>query len=870
MLDALAMRYRLFLSAWVDGVRRAAPWVVAFSLLSAVVSGWYVATHVRINTDTSDMLSPDLEFRRNSRALADAFPQFSDNLVVVVDGVTPDLADDAALRLAEALRQRPDLFGEVYDPAGDPFFRRNGLLYKDVEELADLGDRLAQAQPFLGALWKDPSLRGLVRMLGLATDEAVKPDSALPVELGSVLDSIAAVAEAQAKGDYLPLSWRRLMEGDKVGGDTRRVFTVRPALDFGSLQPASAAIEGVRSIAGDLGLTADRGVKVRLTGSAALAEDELKSVEQSMGIANLLSLLVVAALLFQAFRSGRLAFAAVVALVVGLVWTAAFAQFAIGTFNLISVAFAVLFIGLSVDFGIHFGLRYREGLDAALAHDEALRSAASGVGGALTLCAVSAAVAFYSFLPTDYRGLAELGLIAGTGMFFAFFANLTVLPAVASLLPPPPRVPAADPETGFEAAVVRHARPVVAGAALLALGCAALLPKAYFDFDPLNLKDPETESVAAVLDLMKDERTSPRSIDILAKNREAAQALAVRLRALPEVASAVTLADYLPKDQDEKLEILSSLGMFLLPSLASAERRAPPDAAEMAELFADLQTQAHRLAEGPDAKLHPAARRLLKALEGLPRARDDLPEFQDRLLSGLPGRLRDLRTALDAGTVSLDDLPPSLRDREIAKDGRTKVTVKAKEDLQDREALKRFVAAVRAVASGATGTPVVILEAGNTVVGSFLEAGGIAVSIIGLLLVLLMRRLRDVLLVFAPLVLAGLMTAAVTVLLGTPFNFANLIVLPLLFGLGVAGSIYLVLRGRINGGAASALATSTPRAVLYSALTTIASFGSLALSTHPGMASMGVLLTVSIACSLFSTLIFLPALAVATRRGGVP
>jgi hopanoid biosynthesis associated RND transporter like protein HpnN len=868
MLDALALRYRLFLSAWVDGVRRAAPWVVVLSVLSAVAAGGYVATHVRINTDTSDMLSPELEFRRNSRALSEAFPQFSDNLVVVVDGVTPDLADDAALRLAEALRGRPDLFGEVHDLAGDPFFRRNGLLYKDAGELADLGDRLAQAQPFLGALWKDPSLRGLVRMLGLAVDEAVKPDADLPLEIGGVLESIARVAEAQAAGEYLPLSWRALMEGGKADEDIRRVFVVRPALDFGSLQPASAAIEGVRAIAADLGLTPDRGVRVRLTGSAALSQEELKSVERSMGLANLLSLVVVAALLFAGFRSGRLAFAAVIALVVGLVWTAAFAQFAIGTFNLISVAFAVLFIGLSVDFGIHFGLRYREGLDAGQPHDEALRSAASGVGGALTLCAVSAAVAFYSFLPTDYRGLAELGLIAGTGMFFAFLANLTVLPAVASLLPPAPRVRGRDPETGFEDAIVRHARPVVAMAVLLALGSAALLPKAYFDFDPLNLKDPETESVATVLDLMKDERTSPRSIDILAPDRATAEALAAKLKTLPEVDGAITLADYLPKDQEEKLEILSSLGMFLLPSLSSADRRAPPDAGELKALLDDLEDQARRLAGGPDAGLRPVGKRLLDALDRLPA--DGAAEFQDRLLSGLPGRLRDLRTALDAGPVTLDDLPAPLRDREIAGDGRAKVTVRAREDLQDREALKRFVAAVRAVAPGATGTPVVILEAGNAVVGSFLEAGAIAVSVIGLLLAFLMRRLRDVLLVFAPLVLAGLMTAAVTVLIGTPFNFANLIVLPLLFGLGVAGSIYLVLRGRINGGAAGALATSTPRAVLYSALTTIASFGSLALSTHPGMASMGVLLTVSIACSLFSTLVFLPALAVATGKGGVP
>ena len=233
------------------------------------------------------------------------------------------------------------------------------------------------------------------------------------------------------------------MMGEAVDAQAnRRFIVIQPVLDFASLQPASKGMRAVRRLAAENDLDPAHGVRIRLTGSVALEDEELQSVEQGMGLAALLSLTLVMGLLLVGLRSGRLIVATAAALIMGLIWTAAFAFAALGALNLMSVAFAVLFIGLSVDFGIHFGLRYQEAVDARDGHAEALRRAASGVGGALTLCAVAAAIGFYSFLPTDYRGLAELGLIAGTGMFVALFANMTVLPAFLTLMPLRPRAKA--------------------------------------------------------------------------------------------------------------------------------------------------------------------------------------------------------------------------------------------------------------------------------------------------------------------------------------------------------------------------------------------------------------------------------------------
>jgi len=892
VFSSLTETYRRLLVRWVEAVCRRASIVALASLLATVGAGYYFTANIAINTDVSDMLSPELEFRKLSRALSEAFPQFSDNILVVIDGQTPDLAQDGADALREKLVSEPGLFGDVYDPAGDPFFRRNGLLYLETDELADLGDRLAEAQPFLGKLWRDPSLRGLAGMLELAITESLKGKDAIRIE--PVLDAMAETARAQAKGTFHTLSWHDLMLEDpagKEGGDTRRLLLIQPALNFGTLAPAEAAMSRLRQIARELKMDPDHGLRVRLTGSAALSHEEFQSVEQGMGLAGVLSLVLVLGLLLGCFRSARMVIATLITLIMGLIWTAAFAIAAVGQLNLISVAFAVLFIGLSVDFGIHFGLRYLEEADGGADHARALARAASGVGLGLGLAAVAAAIAFYSFWPTDYLGLAELGLIAGTGMFIAFFANLTVLPAFLTLMPPRPnanRFAAAGRAGRMRSRILKgvqsNARPVLLAAALAGIGGLVLLPQARFDFDPLNLKDRNTESAATLFDLMDDPRTSPHTITILAADLGRAKLLAASLEKLAPVEEAETLSGYVPGEQDEKLELIETMGLFLAPSLSATDRARSPTHAQNRAAMASLTSMLQRLAaasQTPNAnEAADSARRLLAALSALGDKEFTVSELQNRMLAGLDGRLERLRDALLAEPVTLDSLPKAIRDRQVTADGRARITVYPKEDMRDRAALVRFVTAVRKAAPLATGSSVVMLEAGNAVLRAFREAAVLALVAISLLLVLSLRSVSDTAQIFAILVLAVVLTAASTVVAGIAFNFANVIVLPLLFGLGVAGGIHLVLRNREAAGASDGGpgggpggglggglgGTSTPRAVAFSALTTIGSFGSIALSSHPGTSSMGVLLTLSITLTLGCTLLVLPAWLATSRR----
>jgi len=863
VFQSLAEKYRHVLVWWTEQIVRLAPVVVLLSVLLTAAAATYLAQNIRIDTSTTDMLSPDLPFRQYDREMDAAFPQFSDSILVVVEGTTPDQADRAALKLADRMRRQPQLYGEVYDLAGDDFFRKHGLLYLDTEELYDLSDRLAEAQPFLAALWRDPSLRGLFKMLGRAVDYRDDERAGPPIAIAGVLEAVAGVAEVQNTGAYSELSWRQMMGNEDDGPNAnRRFILVQPKLDFGSLSPADDVMDAIRALVFDEEITPDNGLRVRLTGSAALEQEELESVEKGMGLAGLVSLTLVTVLLVVGLKSVRLVLATVSTLLMGLVWTAAFAILVLDRLNLISVAFAVLFIGLSVDFGIHYGLRYLEGL--ANGTRQALVNASRDVGGALTLTAVSAAIAFYSFLPTDYLGLAELGVIAGTGMFIALFANLSVLPALLTLAPVTTRSSRLEEPSvrGLNQAVRNRYRPVIGVFAILTLAGAVLAPRVDFDFDPLNLKNRETESMSTLVDLMADPRTSPYSIDILAADLDTARTLATRLERLDGVDHAETVADYVPADQDEKLEIISTMALFLGPALATTDTDPAPTAPERAEALEKFRAHLQILrSKAIDDRERKAADRLVQALGDLAGGGDEkLAELERRLTRALRPQLAILKRSLDAEIVTLEDLPEDLRQRQIASDGRARIEVFPKEDVRDREQLEKFVEDVRAVAPKAIGSPVIILEAGAAVLQSFFQAGGIAFVVIAIMLIIVLGRLRDVFLVFAPLIVAGLLSLGAVVLSGLAFNFANVIVLPLLFGLGVAGSIHLVIRERRCGGGGRGFATSTPRAVVFSALTTIGSFGSIALSSHPGTSSMGILLTIVIALTLPCTLVFLPAL----------
>jgi uncharacterized protein len=837
--------------------RRHALWVVLAAVTLTVIGGYYAVTHLSVDTDTDNLIDPNLPWRQREQDFDRHFPQFTSLIVVVLDAEAPDQAGDAAAALAAKLKTESKFFKSVERPDGSEFFQREGILLLPKKEVQDFADQIVAAQPMIGTLAADPSLRGLFDTLDLAA-QGIERDEAQAADLEHPFSVFADTVEASLAGKYHPLSWQMLLTGRKPDPqELRRFILVQPVLDYTALQPGGAASAAIRQAAKELGLTPERGIRVRLTGPVPLSDEEFASVADGAAFSTALCFGLICLLLFLALRQVRLVVPILVTLAMGLILTLAFAALSVQVLNLISVAFAVLFIGIAVDFSIQFSIRYRAERHTVGDFAEALKRTAGIVGAPLSIAAATTAVGFLSFVPTAYTGVSDLGLISGVGMIIALVLNLTVLPALLVLMRPRGE----RMMVGFRWAgsVDRFLLGHRLGVSLVAGGLAVVglvfTPHLQFDFNPLNLKDPRTESMSTLLDLMKNPDTTPLTIDVLADSPAEAAKIADELDKLPEVARTITVMSFVPDDQPEKLAIIGDAAMLLGPTL-SPPNPAPPPIAE--EEFAALKRGADAVARAAAHDHKPTTEHLATVLQqAVQHGPEILPVLRGNLITGLGRRLDELRLALSAGPVTLDTLPPDIRNDWVAPDGDARIDVFPKGDVEDNTVLRQFVTAVRKIAPDATGAPVSIQESARTIVDAFETAGFTALVAIALLLIIVLRRVFDVALVLAPLVLAGLLTVSTSVIFNMPLNFANIIALPLLLGIGVAFDIYFVMNWR--AGREGPLQSSTARAVLFSALTTATAFGSLALSKHTGTSEMGILLTIALAHTLVCTFVFLPA-----------
>jgi uncharacterized protein len=841
-------------------IRYAWPVILGFLVL-AIASAGYFIRHFAISTDSKQLLSSSLPWRQQEAMLNAQFPQRIDQLIAVIDATTPEAADDAADALVSELASRPDLVRSVSRPDGGEFFERNGILFLSVDEVQRATADLITAEPLLGTLAADPTLRGVFRTFSQSL-EGVRLGKAKLDSLTPALDALANTLELVDKGKSPSFSWRKLIAGrEPKPSELRRFVNIEPVLDFTDLQPGRKASAAIRGAASRRGLTPEHGVTVRLTGPVALADEEFATVADGAMLNGIVTLLLVGLVLWLALRKARLILAVFVNLVCGLLYTAAVGLWMVGTLNLISVAFAVLFVGLGVDFGIQLCVRYRSERHACPDLDRALSATARGIGGPLLLAAASIATGFFSFLPTAYRGLSELGLIAGMGIIIALVTTLTLIPALLTVLKPPPEpnpigYAALAPVDRF----LEKRRNWVIGATLAAaiLGL-PLLAGLRFDFNPINLRAKDAESVATLLDLMNDPDTSPNTIDILGSDVAQVSTTVERLRELPEVGRVVTLQSFVPENQDAKLALIEDASFFLQNTLSPAEISPKPTPAESKAAIGTLVADLSEAAQGLDSPAAVQARRLAAALTILANAPPAVLSVADRaLIPPLRTTLRQVGTLLNAESVSIATLPSALKNNWVSADGRVRVEVAPKGDGSDNAVLRRFVAAVRGVVPEATGQPVFVIEAAATVIKAFVQAGILSLVLIALILFVALRRWVDVALTLVPLLVAIVVTLEICVLIGLQLNFANVIAVPLLLGVGVAFKIYYIVAWR--AGETNLLQSSLTRAIIFSACTTAIAFGSLCFSHHPGTSSMGKLMALSLLTTLAAAVLFQPAL----------
>ena len=834
--------------------------VVVVSLLLAIGAGFYTARNFSINTDINTLISPDLDWRKRDNQFEQAFDR--DRLILaVVEAPTPELTGSAAKALAEKLSADKKHFESVTPLGSGEFFEKNGLLFLPVEEVGKVTGQLESAAPLIEIMAGDPSIRGLTGALetGLAGIKRgqVKLDNA-----ERPFNMIAQTVEDILSKGTATFSWRELVSDKPLTDADKRAFIeFKPILDYQALEPGKDATDAIRQAATELNFAGTYDARVRLTGPVPMANEEYATVQDGAIRNGIVTTVIVLIILWLALHSAKIIFAVFVNLFVGLSITTAVGLMMVGSLNLLSVAFAVLFIGLGVDFGIQFSVRYRserfKNDNLTMALEEAARRAAVP----LSLAAMATAAGFLCFLPTDYKGIAELGKIAGAGMLVAFLTSITTLPALLDLINPPGE---SEPVGYAFLAPVdhfleKHRVVIIVGTLLVAIAGLPLLYFMKFDFNPINLRNKNAESIATFLDLRKDPNTGANAINVMTNSEADAKKIEAKLEKVPEVLRVMSLDSFVPEDQPAKLKLIAQAARVLGPALNPDQVDAAPSDEENVEALKGTVESLRKTAgdgKGPGAV---ASRRLadgLSKLAGSNQATRD--KAQSIFVSPLKIVFEELKNTLQAGTVTLNTLPPDLVAGWKAKDGLMRVEALPKGDPNDNDNLRRFANAVLAAEPNAIGGPVSILKSGDTVVRAFVHAGIWALLVISALLWLALRRVTDVLLTLVPLLVAGAVTLEICVLIGLPLNFANIVALPLLLGIGVAFKIYYVTAWR--SGRTNLLQTSLTRAIFFSALTTATAFGSLWLSSHPGTASMGKLLALSLVTTLAAVLLFQPAL----------
>jgi hopanoid biosynthesis associated RND transporter like protein HpnN len=833
---------------------------VLIALALAIAAGFYTSRNFSINTDINTLISPDLDWRKRDNQFEKAFDR-ERTILAVVEAPTPELTSTAADALARKLSGDTTHFESVQPLGSGEFFEKDGLLFLPVEEVAKLTGQFSSAAPLIEIMAGDPSIRGLTGALetGLAGVKRgqVKLDSTeRPFNL------IAQTVENVLSKGNATFSWRGLVSDKPLTDSDRRAFIeFKPILDFNALEPGKVATDAIREAATELNLAGEYGARVRLTGPVPIANEEFATVQDGAIVNGIGTLAVVLLILWMALHSSKIIFAVFLNLFIGLSITTAVGLMMVGSLNLLSVAFAVLFVGLGVDFGIQYSVRYRS---ERFKNDDlmfALARAAERSAVPLSLAAMATAAGFLCFLPTDYKGISELGKIAGAGMLIAFLTSITVLPALLRLLNPPGEKEPVG--YAFLAPVdhflEKHRVIIIVGTLLIAVAGLPLLYFMKFDFNPINLRNSKVESISTFLDLRKDPNTGANAINVMTNSEADAKKIEARLEKVPEVLRVMSLDSFVPQDQPAKLKLIAQGAKILNPALNPDSIDAPPTDAENADSLkgsVDSLRKTAGDAKGPGAV---ASRRLADALSKLAESNQATRDkAQAIFVTPLKIVLNQLKSLLQAQPVSLKTLPANLVEAWKTKDGLMRVEAQPRGDPNDNDTLRTFANAVLAAEPNAIGGPVSILKSGDTVVKAFIHAGIGALAVISLLLWLALRRVTDVLLTLVPLLVAGAVTLEICVLIGLPLNFANIVALPLMLGVGVAFKIYYVTAWR--SGRTNLLQTSLTRAIFFSALTTATAFGSLWLSSHPGTASMGKLLALSLVTTLAAVLLFQPAL----------
>lgn len=868
--------------------------VIGLGALVAILSVFAAFSFLELNSDQDRLVSPEVPFQKRYLSHLENFGD-QEYLYVVIktDGAREDkqTAIEFADSLNAHLQLHPDLIEAVYyrislDDLGDA-----ALLFASPEEASLLSDTVVFLAPHIRTWMKDGTLPGLFEQVSsvLAAGSGGKTVDMDPALMGQALKFLNSLLknmeQALLTGD-LNTSLPGLTEvGDQyffTPNQKRLIMRLLPRKDYASMDVIGVPLKMVRQALDDT-RAAFPGVEAGLTGRPVLQADEMETTDRDMTLAAIIAICLVG-LLFMAVLHGWLRpFLLLIALLMAMAWSFGFATVAVGELNLLSIVFALVLVGIGVDFGIHMIMRYVEGVKGGLGVDHAVRSAMLKTGPAIFLGAITSVCAFFSVLFSDFIGLAQLGLIGGAGVLLCLVSMMTVLPAMLLVAGRKNLFPSSVPRITAMPFLERLSkRP---GWTLLLLGIISLaalpaLLKVGFSYNLLELQARGLESVRYERDLIEASGESTWYAIMTGRGIDEIRRLTRTLNPLPTVGHVESILDYIPQNPSKKAARYEKAAKALgsIPSRLPVSQTVDPR--RLIEALSRLQTAMAELEEvlfaagaGAELALLDQNVHVVKTLRSHLRQDKDsarrLEPIQRETARKIIPFIERLREWLTADTVSVNQIPPAIRHIYMGKDGKYQIKVMPSQDVWDFDELKRFVADLRRVDPQVSGVPVVVLESAKLMHRTFLSAGGVTLCLVALILFGYSRSWRYVFLTILPLGLSMLWLFELMGGLGIQFNLANFFAIPILIAIGVDGGVHLLARWREPGpqtgdkpGTEQAwrglFHTSTPTAVALSFATTMIGFGGLLFAHHLGLASLGAVMVLGATTGMLAALLVLP------------
>ena len=862
--------------------------ILGMALLLSVISVFYTVRNMEFLTGRDDLMPRNAPFQVDYRAYRAEFGD-QEEIVAVIESDDAERATRAADALYLRLNQEKGVYREVFYPGGLPYFRKNGLLFMPLEEIKTLRTTLTMAAPVLKDLAASPSVQTLFTSLTAQIDRYLAaPD---PTTLKS-LTFMLRTLDKGFKGFDGKQSGMSMDSFLKGGGDgtpsmlenagKQQVITLLPIKEQGSFVPAEKAIKATRAALDEIIKKPEfKGIKVGLTGVPVLEFEEMATSQRDMEFATALSLALTVILLLFAFRGLLNVVAAMVSLIVGICLSFGFATLAIGHLNILSMVFAIMLIGLGIEYGIQVVLRYQEELRAGAAGMAAIETGLATNIRSIIMAAATVALAFATFAFTDFKGIAELGIIAAGGVFICVATTFTVLPAMLVLLErfrkasadrtTTPQKTGTEPRP-FLRTLFNSPRAVISATVLLSLVCIYPTLRTRFDYNLMNLQAKGLQSVEYAYKLMRSKENSGYFAVVTAQNQTEAAALTARLEKLSGVDHVVSLLALVPEQQDAKLAELAALRQVM-----DAVKPLPYEenlrVMELPTVFENFRERVDKLKKALEAKKSVEAQPVgafLTTLDGffasLEKEKDKnalgmLREFQGGMFAELPDKLRMLKDSLEASPVTVSDVPEQLKSRFVGKSGKLLLQVAPKKEIFEHGPLHEFVTQVKSVVPNATGEPVMVYESLTVLRDSYLKAFGYAFIGIALILLINFKSVRFALIGSLPLAAGLLLMIGGMWLAGVSFNSANIIVLPLILGVGIDSAIYIINRYRQGTESPAQVAMSSAGiGVFLNALTILFSFGALMVAHHQGVFSIGAVMSLGMVASVAVFMVFLPAL----------